>query len=442
MVQLLNEFKEFLQWGTVAFMLLASFRFPLVPVLAFIVAVRIPYELTGGSCLIPVPLDLFFIPLAAMIASIGHAMRNKGKRPNRLAVLLLVFLAIDIYITCLAAQNWWAYRLIIGISLAYTCAIAVQDRLSFWSMVAALGLYSMCMGLAYIRLGNAVAQSETLGTDLAVQSLVGDRNYRSFECALGIIIGWGIMLSNGFGFLRNRLLVWGIKPIGLIPVGVCSYVLIQTQSRGGMITVAAAAAVMALHRIKREWPVILVCGACALVVAGRLVGANVIQTYIERFRGADMFTMSDRVNIWQNYWSSYLNSGPLHLLFGNGAGAGEMILGYSPHNSGLRVLFEQGLLGVALTTVVVGLSRWQSWKRKDDFGAMQFGLLMLLFVGSLSLEPHYMLPIAGVVLGVGVAAEQPGKLAGPHPRVFPQRRPGARGGAPRGAGGGPIRPAR
>ena len=327
-------------------------------------------------------------------------------------MLLLALCLVDILVTYLVGQYWVAYAQLIGISLALVSAVVIRDARRFWFVVAVLAIYSVCVSVAYVRRGFEVADSDILGTNDAVNTLIADRNYISMECAIGIIVGWCLLLGDGLGLTLNRWLSRGISIAGLFPIAVCGYGLVQTQSRGGVITVLGGMIAVMLHRIRTRWRVIaivVVVGCASLPV---LRNSFLVEGLLDRFQDQEeVGQLSKRVWIWRDIIKEYVHGDFSEMLLGRGVGACEAATGYSTHNTVLRILFDQGFLGLGLLLVLFTLILWRVWQRKDDTGTMQFGFLCLCALGSISLEPHYFLPVFGIVFGLSAAVPSGERLA-------------------------------
>ena len=190
---------------------------------------------------------------------------------------------------------------------------------------------------------------------------------------------------------------------GLFLVCFCGYAFLETQSRGGTIALLGAIVGLGFHRARMRRSGVLLVPMIVLTV-GLTQVLSLIGGFLDRFRIDDVETMADRMSVWREGLDAFLNASVVEKLLGRGLGAADFDTGLSPHNSGLRILLDQGLLGLALCAMLLIIALAGTWRRRDDVGVLQFGLLVFAVLGSLSIEPHYFLPAFGILLGVSLAA--------------------------------------
>ena len=331
---------------------------------------------------------------------------------NVTVLALLGLMCLDVFYTYVVGQQWAAYAQLIGLGLAFTCAFVIQDRRQFLGCVATLALYSVGVSYFYISSGQQVATGDVLGTDIGVNQVVGDRNYKSFECGIGVIIGLYFLVSSGLANVSTRFGPVLSKVLGAFLASFCGYAFLQTQSRGGIIALFGASVGLGLHRVRTAWSSVLLV-TIIVVMVGLTQFASLIAGFGDRFRNADAATLSTRVDIWNDTLAAFVDGNLMVKIVGRGVGGAEIETGGSTHNGGLRILLDQGVIGVALWVTLMTIAFARSWKRRDDVGALQFGLLVFAGLASLSIEPHYFIPAFGILLGVSVAA-LPGAVRARH----------------------------
>ena len=387
-----------LQWTMAFLVCVASWKWPLAPVAAYVIAVYVPGMILGNQ-LLPVPWWLLVLPVAAAIACFSHASVGQLSRLNWTVLTLLGLMSVSVGYTYLLSQQWRAYAQFICLGLAFNCAFVIQSRGRFIGGLAILAIYSVGVSYAYLRMGTQVTGGGVLGTDSAVNLLVADRNYRAFECVPGVLIGLGLLLAKED---RGKGAFIGLKVIGLFLVCFCGFAFLQTQSRGGIIALASSFLCLTVHRARTAWTGIALV-TVLVVVLGLTQVPGLLQGVGTRFQQEDVTTLSSRLDIWRDALVAFQNRNFLDQLLGCGIGAAEVEVGASTHNGCLRILMDQGLGGLALGGALMICALCRSWKRRDSVGTMQFSLSSFAVVASLDVEPHYFIPAFGIVLGLGVA---------------------------------------
>lgn len=196
-------------------------------------------------------------------------------------------------------------------------------------------------------------------------------------------------------------------PVGrvlwLTPIGLFGYALMLTQSRGGLIGLAAGIGSLAYVRLgpRRGLP-LAAAGVLALaaVVGGRQVNINL--------SGSD--TAQGRLQLWAE-GLTLLNRNPI-----TGIGAGEYgeEVGQVAHNSFVHAFVETGLVGgtfyvgmfVLAALALYRLPRYATfWAHDREFTALRpFVLAMVVAyaAGTFSLSRNYVVPTY-LVLGLATA---------------------------------------
>jgi len=77
-------------------------------------------------------------------------------------------------------------------------------------------------------------------------------------------------------------------------------------------------------------------------------GINVNYGYLAFHYGKDALSGIWRLEHWSNIIYEFFNAPSLNILFGHGIGSTRVIFNTLPHNEYLRILFEQGMIGLSL----------------------------------------------------------------------------------------------
>lgn len=196
-------------------------------------------------------------------------------------------------------------------------------------------------------------------------------------------------------------------PVGrvlwLTPLGLFGYALMLTQSRGGLLGLAAGIGSLVYVRLgpRRGLPLAVVgVLALAAVVGGRQANFNL--------GGSD--TAQSRLQLWAE-GLTLLNHNPIT---GIGAGEYEEAVGQVAHNSFVHAYVETGLVGGTLYVgmfllaafALYRLPRWTAfWAHDREFTVLRpFVLAMVVAyaAGTFSLSRNYVVPTY-LVLGLAVA---------------------------------------
>jgi O-antigen ligase len=408
MLEMLYGMRENLQLLTAILTCFLSMRFALTPILVFVLVSQLPQCFFPGSALLPQPMDLIVLPLASGIACTFFFDDGRRLRLESIYVVrLLGFLFLYILASHLFVWRWEQYRQIIGLSLALVCAATIRKPKTFWFCIVLMAFYSACVTSAFFMFARQVSSSDLYGQSVAVANVVGDRNYKSFLISIGVVIGYLFASSSVYKSEDKSWISFLVRLMGLIGVGFCGYGLLQTQSRGGVIVAGLSILGVALHQTRNS----LIMSLIPIVLLALLINFTpsvVVDGLVSRFESSDVQGVSGRSGIWRDVISMYSRGSGVDMLLGKGAQSVEVDLSVSTHNSYLRILVDQGVLGLVAFITLLGVVLIRAWKRKDSIGTVQFGLIVLVIGSGISLEPHYYLASWWLVLGlcaVGVKNE-------------------------------------
>lgn len=348
--------------------------------------------------------------------------RQLGDRP--ITVCVIGFFAAAIL--SLVARGRIGQSIADGVEFAkvaafYLLMVAVVDRpdrvRSFLGclvlivvMLAALGL-AQFHGLIDWEVLRPVAQvdyDESSGDVVATYPRLRAVGIFNDPNDLSLILTAGILAC-----LSRSATADGLARLGwLVPIAVFGYALILTQSRGGMLGVAAGIVALAVVRlgIRRGLPIALLGAVAAIVVLGGRQ-ANL------SLDSSD--TSQDRLRLWSD-GLALLNRNPI-----TGIGAGQYAdeVGMVAHNSFVHAFVETGFIGGTLyagafVMAIVGLWRlvqfddfWEHDRRFTALRPFVLAMVAAYAVGTFSLSRNYVVPTY-MILGLATAYL---RIALPHP---------------------------
>ena len=307
-----------------------------------------------------------------------------------------------------------------GLLLCLLFAGAAQAALGVYQFIRQVGPPGFVLFDRYMRAYGSFEQPNPFGGYLG---LVLPLSY-------GLVFG-GLGMGRGKG---QRWLLWcGAASIGvLLLVG-----LLMSWSRGALLGLAGGLALVALVSSRRYWPLLLMVGVTALLLAPELAALTHLDwfsrlTDMTTLIGRDLtaveitdanFANVERLAHWLAGWRMFSQRPWL------GVGTGQYPSAYASvaiprwgealghaHNYYLHTLAEGGLLGLAsyllmMVGATVGVARRalasSGWSRRVALGAM--GMLGHLWAHSLvdNLYVHEMYLLVAMVLGLALVAARP-----------------------------------
>jgi O-antigen ligase len=205
---------------------------------------------------------------------------------------------------------------------------------------------------------------------------------------LCLILGFGTLIALHFVETQAGSLM---RLLFMMPVGLFSYALLMTRSRGGLLAFLSGVGAYLMTRfgVRRALPLAFVALLAApLVLSGR-------QAEISTSSG----TGQDRIRIWSEGLMLFQQSP----LFGIGSYDFREIIGIEAHNSYVHMYTELGLLGGTLFSSIffIGAYSLHRLKRAEDLIAdpqirrlrpTLLAILVNYFVGYMSLSRGYTPP--------------------------------------------------
>jgi len=204
--------------------------------------------------------------------------------------------------------------------------------------------------------------------------------------------------------LARSTVAWGLgKVLWLLPIGLFAYALMLTQSRGGLLGLAAGLGALAFVR----WGPRLGIPLAAVGMVGLLAVFGGRQANIS-LSGSD--TAQDRLRLWAEGLTALVRNP----VTGIGAGQYEEEMGQVAHNSFVHAFVELGIPGGILYAGMFLVAAWSLyrlpryanfWVHDEEFTALRpFVLAMVVAwaAGTFSLSRNYVVPTY-LVLGLATA---------------------------------------
>jgi O-antigen ligase len=210
-----------------------------------------------------------------------------------------------------------------------------------------------------------------------------DQNFVAFIIALGLTPLLSRFLSTATGILARLGIGLGVA-LGI-------YAMLLLASRGMAVALAMVFVVM-LARIvlepRRSIPVILT-GSLLAVVLVSLPGSDQL---FSRFDDADITTANERLPLWEATLREYAASPLPQLLLGHGFDTSKIVAldvsgnTTSTHNAYLQILYEFGLIGLALFLALHGLVISAAWRDNSYLALYTLGTVTFLLFANLSVN--------------------------------------------------------
>jgi putative inorganic carbon (hco3(-)) transporter len=213
-----------------------------------------------------------------------------------------------------------------------------------------------------------------------------------------------ILTAGTLGCLARSTVAWGLgKVLWLLPIGLFAYALMLTQSRGGLLGLAAGLGALAFVRLGPRLGIPL----AAVGLLGLLAVSGGRQANIS-LSGSD--TSQDRLRLWAEGLAALVRNP----ITGIGAGQYEEEMGQVAHNSFVHAFVELGIPGGILYAGMFLVAAWSLyrlprhasfWAHDHEFTALRpFVLAMVVAwaAGTFSLSRNYVVPTY-LVLGLATA---------------------------------------
>ena len=189
--------------------------------------------------------------------------------------------------------------------------------------------------------------------------------------------------------LDRRRMIWG-APL-LVALTVMTYAIVVLASRGMTIALAVALIAIIVRSTLRDRRSLLAVVLLALVVAaGMMLPGG--QGIMDRFSSPDTETGNERLPIWEATIDAFSAGDVREITLGHGLGSSQAVVQQrfgsltSTHNAYLQVLYELGLIGLALFTFIHVALLIRSTRVYGVYGLTMLGLIAFLMIGNLAMS--------------------------------------------------------
>ena len=244
--------------------------------------------------------------------------------------------------------------------------------------------------------GGAIVASTTVASWVVVRAAQGgfgyrgdiniDQNVVAFEVGIGLVMVAALLIH----FINRR--TSGARLIAvmlLLTLHLYSFMLLA--SRGVSIALGISLVAMLVRGVRDSRRALLFVALLAVVVGAALVLPGG-QELVQRFQGERVQTASGRIPIWETTVSSYTDSNVLNVLLGHGFNSSKslverhFVLLSSTHEAYLEMLYEFGIIGLALFLAMHAVLVVRGWSLRNAHGMLLFGLVWFLLGADLSLD--------------------------------------------------------
>lgn len=255
-----------------------------------------------------------------------------------------------------------------------------------------------------------------------------DQNVVTFFIGFGAIVALAVAVD-----LMGRRGALGRLLLLLVPLAAMLYAIMLLASRG--ITIALVLAVLAIvgRALLLDWRKLGVVLLVLLMAAGTvfLPGGD---SLIERFSLADTETGNERLPIWEETLEAFAQGDVYALLAGQGFGSSRAVVQRtfggltSTHNAFLQILYEFGIIGLALFIALHAFLIQRAFSLGAGRGLVMFGLMWYLIGANLTLNAPdgFMYWTAlGVAMALGLwgRPRSPEQVPAPVPPAAPATAP-------------------
>lgn len=345
----------------------------------------LPYVVTGGSAPIMWPQWTLGIPLA--INAAWRLTRPAGGVRGAGFESLVLLLVLVLVVASVRGGEPYLDGTMLGLLFLLNARAMVDGpRHGVALATGAVLAWALLLAAHFFRVGSAATSADAF--DEAAYAVTGDRNYRAFFLGCGAMVAWAWAFEGVPWLTRQSRIRRMLARVGALGAAlfVC-YVMVLFQSRG-MVLALAAGGVAALVRHRPSVPRLCAAAAALGAVVYLLALSPASEAFMSRFRQADLRTANQRADIMATVGEAFGGQGVLNQLVGMGHNWILQKFEFSPHNSFMRVLVEEGVLGLAVLIAILGACAWRSWSRRDPGGGLAFPLLVYLSAAALSIEPH------------------------------------------------------
>lgn len=214
-----------------------------------------------------------------------------------------------------------------------------------------------------------------------------DQNFTAFIIGLGLVVALTIVIWRLL--FRVRGSVW-VTVTCWLAMATMFYATLLLASRGMIIALGITAIALLVRYATLSRKALWIFALIVAIVSASflLPGATGL---LERFRGDSVETGGGRIPVWERTFEAYAASNPWNLALGNGFKSSEQVVERrfaftSVHNAYLQILYEFGLVGLALFGLIHFRLGLVAWRLRSELGVIGFGLILFLLGANLTAD--------------------------------------------------------
>lgn len=414
--------KSLVQAGVAAGAVWCVWRYPACAIGVYLLGFCMPNAVLVGRAPLPYPQVVLPVAFAAAIFLPGPRQRVSIHGCGGAVWALLLALTL---LTC--ASSWWGNEwiganLLLGFAFALSAFALFRSERDWWIGLSSLAGAQLVIGLWTYYIARNLDGEGAVG-HFARSDATGDVNYMSFEVGLAVVAGWCVTLQGSRFLMKLHRLSFQARGIGLTLTVIGLLLLVQFQSRGMSVAVLAAFVASVVHSRMKLKTIVLTGGILGVLVVA-VSQSPAAKGYWERWGDSETLASgSGRSALWRSSLHQYGESSLITRTIGFGYGTELKRTAFdgsvkpsqiSTHNSFIRFLIDQGLVGLILFVLLFALCGYHAWRRQDEIGNLRFSLVFFLLVACLSLEPHLSTQfwiVVGLCAPLNFSAPLPGPMA-------------------------------
>ena len=213
-----------------------------------------------------------------------------------------------------------------------------------------------------------------------------NQNVVTLFVGLGLVTVFCVTLES---LTSRRRVVW--TPLLLISVAIMAYAVLLLASRGMTVALVAAAAAVLIRAVNRDRRMLYALVPLVAVVSlGFLLPGG--QGIVERMSEGGVETGNERLPIWEATLDAFAAGNIRELILGHGFDSSRAVVQQrfgsltSTHNTYLQILYEFGIIGLALFSFMHIDLLARSRHVRGAHGLIMIGLLTFLLTTNLAMS--------------------------------------------------------
>lgn len=387
--------KSVVQAGVAATAVWCVCRYPVSAIPIYLLGFYLPCQVLRGSA--PLPYPEFVLPISFCAAALLRSHSGLAiPRAAKSVLALLLALSILASASSLWGNSWISLNIVLGFAFVLASFAILRTEREFWINCAILAAVELAAGVWFCYAGRNIVQDDTFRQAAVIEQL-GNTNYASFHLGLAIVICWCAAMGGCSGAIVAKWRALSVRGFALLCAAVGLWMAVRLQSRGVSLAIAGGVIASLIHsRLKLKRVILAGLLAGTLMAAASQTAA--FDAFMEQWRNKEEIASGDRrFALWKTSLQQYEESPLITQIFGFGCGTELKRTHYtgsfrpsqvSTHNSFIRFLLDQGMVGAALFTLALAFCAHHAWHRKDEVGNLRFSMVVFLVIDCLSMEPH------------------------------------------------------